>query len=122
MNTLSYSHFWKLIWKNFHTDVFFAMFRLSILYCLISFSLNCDPGWFQAGENCYLISLERKTWFLAQEYCWSHGGYLAEFLTKEVEDSLDQFLIHDIAFWIGLTDMTTEGGLANFIKIFLQGF
>lgn len=88
-----------------------SMLLLSILCCLISVSLNCpdEPGWFQSGDSCYLVSLEKKTWFLAQQFCWSHGGYLAEILTQQEEDSLDQYLMHDVAYWIGLSDITAEG-------------
>ena len=26
-----------------------------------------EPGWFQAGSSCYLMSQEKMTWFAAQE-------------------------------------------------------
>ena len=44
-----------------------------------------------------------------QEFCWGQGGYLAELLSAEEEDSLDQFLIKGVHYWIGLNDLSVEG-------------
>ena len=38
------------------------------------------------------------------QYCWSLGGYLAEFSTLEEEQSVQSLLNQDIIYWIGLTD------------------
>ena len=45
----------------------------------------------------------------AQEYCWTHGGHLAEIMSVEEEKFLDSFLFHGISYWIGLTDAGHEG-------------
>ena len=29
--------------------------------------------------------------------------------TREEEEQVDQFLIHDLFYWIGLSDLATEG-------------
>ena len=46
-----------------------------------------------------------------EQFCWGHGGYLAEIRSAEEEAALDQALIHDILYWIGLTDAAVEGKL-----------
>ena len=61
------------------------------------------------GNSCYLMSQDKMTWYQAQEICWGHGGYLAEIKSKEEEDALDKYLIHDLNFWLGLEDLATEG-------------
>ena len=43
------------------------------------------------------------------QYCWSLGGYLAEFSTLEEEQSVQSLLNQDIIYWIGLTDFAMEG-------------
>merc|ERR1719323_2354178 len=48
-------------------------------------------------------------WYSAQEYCWSKGAYLAEIQSKEEEDLLDQFLLSEVAYAIGLNDIAHEG-------------
>ena len=86
------------------------------VFVLISIFLRCSLagcpdglGWTEAGDSCYLVSLHAMDWFTAQEYCWSQGAYLAEVKSQEEEDILDQFLVHGLAYWIGLNDIETEG-------------
>ena len=43
------------------------------------------------------------------QYCYDHGGYLAEITTREEEEILDIILQSDVAYWIGLTDYAVEG-------------
>ena len=79
---------------------------------LISKSSGCpdEPGWIPVGDfGCYLMSQVKFNWFAAHEFCWSHGGYLAEIYSQEEHNILDQFLVHDVAHWIGLTDLSEEG-------------
>ena len=26
-----------------------------------------EPGWFQAGQSCYLVSIEQMSWYASQE-------------------------------------------------------
>ena len=69
-----------------------------------------EPGWIPVGDfGCFLVSPLSLNFFAAQDFCWSHGGYLADIVTPEEEDLLDQFLNHDVAHWIGLTDLIIEG-------------
>ena len=67
------------------------------------------PGWVEVASSCYLVSTEPMSWYAAQEFCWSQGGYLAEIKSKYEEDSLDLVLASGNVYWIGLTDQAQEG-------------
>ena len=43
------------------------------------------------------------------QYCWDHGGYLAELFTGEEEGALDQILLDDGQYLLGLSDTALEG-------------
>merc|ERR1719510_2787628 len=78
----------------------------------ISATLECpdsSPNWFVSGDSCYLVSLEPLSWFAAQEYCWSMGGYLAELTSMEEDIPLENYLIQGVYYWIGLSDAASEG-------------
>merc|ERR1711953_553829 len=90
---------------------------INMLKLKLAFSLICvqmisacpeGTGWIKAGNSCYLVSQDRMTWFSSQEFCWSQGGYLAEIQSKYEEDLVDQVLMHDIDYWIGLNDLSVE--------------
>ena len=82
-----------------------------------------DAGWFPAAGSCYLMSPYKMNWYKAQEvkcqflkhklgwslqFCWEHGGYLAEIKTSEIEQELDEVLLHEVEYWIGLTDLDSQ--------------
>ena len=82
-----------------------------------------DAGWFPAAGSCYLMSPYKMNWYKAQEvkcqflkhklgwtlqFCWELGGYLAEIKTSEIEQELDQVLLHEVEYWIGLTDLDSQ--------------
>merc|ERR1711884_322563 len=87
----------------------------SLFVCLALFLLceagPCppDPGWFQAGQSCYLVSTRAMNWYFGQEFCWGQGAYLAEIKSKEEEDLVDPHLITGVGYWLGLSDYATEG-------------
>ena len=91
--------------------------KFSILTILIGTFLAeaCPPSsdiiWTELGDFCYHVSKEAMDWGIAQEYCWGHGGYLAEILSRDEEDLLDKFLIGGTSYWLGLTDLSHEGKL-----------
>ena len=87
------------------------MLILFILSSIVSHTLgsDCPFGWINGGEYCYHASEERLDWGSSQGYCWSLGGYLAEFSSLEEEQALDSVLNHDILYWIGLSDFALEG-------------
>ena len=43
------------------------------------------------------------------QFCWSRRGHLAEIKSKDEEETLDQYLVHGILYWIGLSDLAVEG-------------
>jgi len=55
------------------------------------------------------MSVEKRNWQDAQKFCWSNGGYLAEITSREEEDHIETFLLHQLHFWIGLNDIDEEG-------------
>lgn len=87
----------------------------SILLLLLSIFLaeacppNSDVIWTELGDYCYHVSHDAMDWGIAQEYCWGHGGYLAEIMSRDEENLLDKFLVSGISYWLGLTDLSHEG-------------
>ena len=45
------------------------------------------------------------------QFCWENGGHLAEFSSSEEEARVDDILATDLDYWIGLTDLASEGKL-----------
>ena len=89
---------------------------------------ECPEGYFGVRSSCYKVSETRHDWGTAQEvvkeafiypyllsistqYCWNRGGYLAEFLSQEEEESLDNLINQDVVYWIGsLTSLMRDPG------------
>merc|ERR1712126_74823 len=100
-------------------------FLLFDLYCFTMFEIllilifsgsqtasgDCPFGWFTVTEDdyCYHVSEERFNFGQSQEYCWGLGGYLAEFDSLEEEEAVHSMLNQDGFYWIGLTDLSSEG-------------
>ena len=72
-------------------------------------SKACEEGWFQADESCYMISPTKMTWYQGQQFCLNQRGYLAEIISGEEEDLLDQYLVQNVLYWLGLSDSDKEG-------------
>ena len=94
---------------------------------------SCPDGSITVASDCYMVPQQKMTWFEAQEvkcaffvfyfhiltltvfiflplqFCWDHGGHLAEFSTENKESLIDLYLPEHIWYWIGLTDETVEG-------------
>merc|ERR1711953_57631 len=70
------------------------------------------PGWIQAGQYCYHLSITPMTWLEARDYCIARGGYLAEINSSDEQAVLDDLLPEDsvgwMGYWIGLEKV--EGG------------
>ena len=43
------------------------------------------------------------------QFCAQKGGYLAEIVSKIEQTNLNTILREDFRYWIGLTDLATEG-------------
>merc|ERR1712018_299635 len=65
--------------------------------------------WIDAGESCYRVSTEPKTWYEARLFCTEEGGYLAEIQSQEESDITNELFRDDWRFWIGLTDYDEDG-------------
>ena len=52
---------------------------------------------------------DKLTLFIDQ-YCWGHGGFLAELKSEDVDLAIDKHLSSDEYYWIGATDVAMEGG------------
>ena len=106
--------------------MFYCFLAVTILMIKGTNAASCpdELGWIQAGNSCYLVSLEALDWYSAQEvqmllyfpwsyvffqFCWSKGSYLAEVQSREEENLLDEFLIQGTLYWLGLDDLAREG-------------
>jgi len=92
--------------------IFLKFLLISAIFIHLSQAFECpstNPGWMHSGDYCYLISPTRLSWYEAQEYCWSYGGFLAEIKSAEEQQHIDAILHKDIFYWIGASDLATEG-------------
>ena len=85
-----------------------AFIFISLVALIVQIS-GCPDGWLSVGSSCYRASVEKMTWYEAQEDCWAHGGYLAELTSREEETAVNEVVNHDEHFWIGLNDVAQEG-------------
>uniref|UniRef100_A0A3P8QS35 C-type lectin domain-containing protein n=1 Tax=Astatotilapia calliptera TaxID=8154 RepID=A0A3P8QS35_ASTCA len=75
---------------------------------------KCEDDWKEHGGNCYYFSTNSSPWNESRTVCKTKGGDLVKidseeeqnFLRKNVQQKME---IHDIPFWIGLTDLAEEG-------------
>jgi len=67
------------------------------------------PGWIPLQGSCYMTSPSPLTWFQAQEFCNTKGGYLAEITSAKESDLVSSVLSQDLEFWIGLNDLANSG-------------
>merc|ERR1711892_8821 len=84
-----------------------------LLLPLSVLSAPCHPGdgWVPGGGglSCYLISPDKMSWFEAQEFCGSNGGYLAEINTQAEQAFLSTILSSSSYYWLGLADLAHPG-------------
>merc|ERR1719347_713907 len=88
------------------------MYRL-LLSCLVLPLVVPAPcpgdDWMVGGESCYLMSPTPLTWYQAQEYCGTNGGYLAEINTSAEQSLLSASLSSSGYYWLGLSDLAHHG-------------
>lgn len=48
-------------------------------------------------------------YYAADKFCKTNGGYLLELRSNEQTNTLRQFLMPELNYWIGLTDFVQEG-------------
>ena len=72
----------------------------------------CPNGYYQHGDNCYLLSLDRATYSTAMRACEALGGELA-CINDEAENSfITDLLTGDDDYWIGLNDRDVDNTFA----------
>merc|ERR1711892_641963 len=97
-----------------HLQAMVSMRVLPVLLLPLSvLSAPCHPGdgWVPGGDglSCYLISQDKMSWFEAQEFCGSNGGYLAEINTHAEQAFLSTILSSSSYYWLGLADLAHPG-------------
>ena len=75
---------------------------------LLGISRETDLVWSSACKY-HLVFHSNKSLFHPIQFCWSHGGYLAEINSQEEDEMLDEVLLHEVEYWIGLNDLASEG-------------
>jgi len=87
------------------TTIFFA----SLFYVINASCPDDGNGWMHLGDSCYLVSIDQMSWYAAREFCWQRGGYLAEIKSSSEETAIERALSRDDNFWLGLSDLSSEG-------------
>ncbi|XP_041932288.1 CD209 antigen-like protein E isoform X2 [Alosa sapidissima] len=68
----------------------------------------CPDAWAHHSGKCYFFSSSGKNWKQSQDYCLTLGGHLVIVNNQEEQNFLSQSAIEDY-YWIGLSDLETEG-------------
>ncbi|XP_026723415.1 C-type lectin domain family 17, member A-like [Athene cunicularia] len=71
--------------------------------------LKCPAGWEQFAKTCYYFSSDTKTWRDAKEFCANYNAHLAVVNSEQENKFLANHIMDNRVFWLGLTDMHTEG-------------
>ncbi|XP_074786225.1 C-type lectin domain family 17, member A-like [Athene noctua] len=71
--------------------------------------LKCPAGWEQFAKTCYYFSSNTKTWLGAKEFCANYNAHLAVVNSEQENKFLANHVMDNRVFWLGLTDMHTEG-------------
>merc|ERR1719402_384927 len=88
-----------------------TLLLLLIQQSIVSNAEGCppSPGWFPLGEYCYLLSPTKMTFWEADQFCNDNRGWLAEIFSAEEQSKINEVLMQEDWFWIGLTDLAFEG-------------
>ncbi|GAA6229272.1 C-type lectin domain family 4 member E-like [Lates japonicus] len=75
---------------------------------------ECPEGWFQVGDQCFILRSDKMDWANSQKNCTESGGHLAILTNREELDAVEREnkRIGNAVFkdyWIGLTDIENEG-------------
>ncbi|KAH8412035.1 hypothetical protein KR222_007090 [Zaprionus bogoriensis] len=70
----------------------------------------------QIGDKFYCIEhVEKFNWFKADAICRDMGGHLVDFQNKEEFDMTLAHLKQNISYWIGFSDLATEGEFTSVV-------
>ncbi|MBN3306653.1 CLC4F protein, partial [Amia calva] len=71
----------------------------------------CSVGWVYNNGSCYFFSTDAMNWTNSRDDCVRKGGHLVIIESKEEQTFLANYLrkTQDKKYWIGLTDVVTEG-------------
>ncbi|NXU79577.1 CL17A protein, partial [Oreotrochilus melanogaster] len=78
--------------------------KLSEILCT-----SCPGGWRQFLKTCYFFSGATKPWLGAKEFCDSYDAHLAVVETEQEDKFLATHILEDREFWLGLSDIHSEG-------------
>ncbi|TDH11592.1 hypothetical protein EPR50_G00062760 [Perca flavescens] len=74
---------------------------------------HCPNGWLKVGDQCFHLSTDRDNYFNSTDKCTEIGAHLAILTTKEQHDVVQQEGKRIggtyTYYWIGLTDINSEG-------------
>ncbi|XP_029887234.1 asialoglycoprotein receptor 1-like isoform X2 [Aquila chrysaetos chrysaetos] len=70
---------------------------------------RCPAGWQQFAKTCYFFSSTTKPWLAAKDFCTNFNSHLAIVNTEQENKFLANHIMDHRVFWLGLTDMHTEG-------------
>uniref|UniRef100_A0AAQ4P2H8 C-type lectin domain containing 1 n=1 Tax=Gasterosteus aculeatus aculeatus TaxID=481459 RepID=A0AAQ4P2H8_GASAC len=92
---------------------FFFLVLALFISSIVKRCRDCPEGWLHAGDQCYYFSNDKLDWLKSRDSCADMGGHLTILHTMEQHDALveevkksDGFDYH---FWIGLSDLDSEG-------------
>ncbi|XP_061072113.1 CD209 antigen-like protein C [Conger conger] len=68
----------------------------------------CRQGWEQFSSKCYYFSTERKSWKDSRRDCFRRGADLV-IIESDEEQGFITNRTREHPYWIGLTDLETEG-------------
>ena len=72
--------------------------------------LACPSGWKSFQGSCYALSNNDLNWWTAKENCINNSAQLVKIESSgETNFIKTQFLSGTVDYWIGLTDVETEG-------------
>uniref|UniRef100_A0A665VKE5 Si:ch73-86n18.1 n=1 Tax=Echeneis naucrates TaxID=173247 RepID=A0A665VKE5_ECHNA len=74
---------------------------------------ECPHDWFQVGDHCFHIDMDKSNWHDSENKCKENGGHLAILTTREQHEAVEKesrrLGVFYKFFWIGLTDSENEG-------------
>ncbi|KAJ8358094.1 hypothetical protein AAFF_G00035050 [Aldrovandia affinis] len=94
-------------------DAVVLKFRFLSKYCPIKSQKRvckpCPEGWEQRNSKCYYFSTEEKSWMDSRRDCLKQRADLVIIESKEEQEFISKHTTGGYYYWIGLSDLETEG-------------